>query len=70
MPSSKVAPVKKRRIDTKRLDESLFDESDLSTNASNHQRAANEAILSDAFSVSITVGVLLLLPGLLTLPSC
>ena len=70
MSSSKVAPVKKRRVNTRRLDESSSDESDLSSNESDHQRAKNEAILSDAFSVSIIVSVLLLLPGLPTLPSC
>ena len=63
MPSRKVAPVKKKRVDIRRLDESLSDESDLSSNELEHQRATNEAILSDAFSVNIIVSVLLLLPG-------
>ena len=59
MPSSKVAIAKKRRVDTRRLDETSSDKSDLSSNTSDHQRATNEAILSDAFSVSIIFSVLL-----------
>ena len=55
MPSSKVAIAKKRRVDTRRLDETSSDKSDLSSNTSDHQRATNEAILSDAFSVLFLV---------------
>ena len=62
MPTSKAAPVKKKRVGKRRLDDSSSDESDLSSNKLDHQRAT--------ISVSVIPSALLLFPGLPTLPSC